>query len=98
MSKKIFMHLVMNKMKAAFFILTLLIQLAMVFTLTLLDNGFPFGVTYLCSFIVAVGMRYSSFSSKPIVKDLGWGILYGSTASISLIVAYFVTMLFTYHE
>jgi len=77
-------------MKYFYLILTVVVYGLCVFTFKLLDNF----TTIICFllFILSLGIVFSVFVNKKsiIVKEIGWGILYGSLLSLALLFGFII--------
>lgn len=83
-------------MRYLYLFLTLSIQYLCVYALKLLDN--PALIFCIFVFLLAGGIIATAIGKKgsAFLKDLGWGLLYGSLTSVILVVIFLVWLSFNF--
>jgi len=83
-------------MKYFFLALTLLVQFLSVLSLKLLDNfGLIIGV-FAISLLMGGFIRFSKSQSSGTIAALGWGLFYGSLASLLIVLVFIVWLSFNF--
>ena len=82
-------------MKTTSFILTILIQFLLIFTLKLLDNFYLILLILISSLAVGFLIRISNLT-KSKIKKIGWGLLFGSLTSLILTILFVVWLSFNF--
>lgn len=82
-------------MKTTSFILTILIQFLLVFTLKLLDNFYLILLILISSLVIGFLIQISN-STKSNIKKIGWGLLFGSLTSLILTIMFVIWLSFNF--
>jgi hypothetical protein len=83
-------------MKILFFIATLALQFLSVLMFKLLDNFIPIISIFITCMVAGLLLKYTNDNPKRIVKNLGWGLLYGSLSSVALLIAFMIWLSFNF--
>jgi hypothetical protein len=83
-------------MKSIFLVATIGLQFLSVFTLKLLDNFFLIiGIFIFC---IAIGgiINFSKPTKNSTIKNIGWGLFYGSLTSLGLVTVFMIWLSFNF--
>jgi len=84
--------------KTITFVLIVLIQLALIIELKLLDDFYPIiTVISLCALIGLI-IRLTLPKQQIKIRNIGWGILYGSITSMLLTIVFIVWLNYNYPQ
>jgi len=72
-------------MKIVYFFLTLIVHLLIIVNLKLLDNFNSILMIFLFSILIGLAIKLLSKNRSTNLKHLGWGILYGSITTVTLL-------------
>ena len=82
-------------MKIVSFVLTILIQFLSLMTLKLLDNFYLIILIFISCLLAGFLIKMNS-SVKSRTKEIGWGLLYGSLTSVTLVILFVIWLSFNF--
>jgi hypothetical protein len=82
-------------MKYFYLILTVLLQFLCLRVIKLLDNPTILLAIVGLSLLIGILVKLNNKENKPL-RDLGWGLFYGSLASLALLVVFMIWLSFNF--